>query len=111
MLLGNGVSIVLFVDRALNRPARALGTDPLTNIFVLFRQKREHLCRECSSNCPDWLLRLQDLLGLLELRKFALLPGEFLAHLGNFLFLLADLFKDDLDRSLLDPRPAAGGGC
>src|ERR1035441_7287927 len=37
--------------------------------------------------------------------------GEFLAHLGNFLFLLVDLFEDDFDRGFLDPGPAACGRC
>ena len=54
-------------------------------------------------------MRLQDLLGLLELAKFALLTGELLTHSGDFFFLLADLLKDDLDRSFLDPWLPAGG--
>ena len=57
------------------------------------------------------LLRFEHLAGLLQFGKLALLVGEFLAHLGNFLFLLADLLKDDLDRGLLDPGLAAGVDC
>ena len=49
------------------------------------------------------LLRLQNFLGLLEFCEFALLEGEILPHSGDFFFLLADLLKDDLDRSFLDP--------
>ena len=71
-------------------------------------KKEEHLYKECPSNGDSRLLRLQDLLGLLELREFAFLAGEILAHPGNFVFLLADLLKDDLDRSLLDPWLPAG---
>jgi hypothetical protein len=40
---------------------------------------------------------------LLQFGKLMLFVGEFLAHSGNFFFLLADLLKDDLDRSLFDP--------
>ena len=49
------------------------------------------------------LLRFEHFTGLLQFGKLTLLVGEFLAHLGNFLFLLADLLKNNLDRSLLDP--------
>ena len=52
---------------------------------------------------PLLLLRFEHLAGLLQFGKLALLVGEFLAHLGNFFFLLADLFEDDLDRGFLDP--------
>src|ERR1035441_3046803 len=60
---------------------------------------------------PLWLLRFEHLAGLLQFAELALLVGEFLAHSGNFLFLLADLFEVDLDRGLLDPGPAARGRC
>lgn len=51
--------------------------------------------------------------GLLQFGKFAFFKCEFLAHPGNFLFLLADLLKDDLDGSFLDPSLSSGlgGGC
>jgi hypothetical protein len=51
---------------------------------------------------------------LLQFCKLTLFMGEFLAHLGNFFFLLADLFEDNLDRSFLDPGHVARGfwnGC
>src|ERR1035441_10341752 len=64
---------------------------------------------------PLLLLRFEHLAGLLQFGKLALLMGEFLAHLDNFLFLLADLFEDNLDRGLLDPGLSApglvSGGC
>src|SRR5215469_7641190 len=57
------------------------------------------------------LLRFEHLAGLLQFGKLAFFVGEVLAHLGNLFFLLADLFKDDFDRSLLDPWLPAGCRC
>jgi hypothetical protein len=42
----------------------------------------------CPSNGDGRLLRLQDVLGLLQLPEFAFLAGKLLAHPGDFFFLL-----------------------
>jgi hypothetical protein len=67
-------------------------------IFIAsLRIKKRSTIYRCSSVVAAALLPLQDLLGLLQLGKLAFFAGEFRTHPGDFLFLLADLLKDDLD--------------
>jgi hypothetical protein len=55
----------------------------------------------------------ENLPSLLQFGEFAFLESEFLAHLGDLLFLLDDLLEDHFDGCLLDPGLSSGlgGGC
>lgn len=52
----------------------------------------------------------EDFPGLLELPEFAFFLLQLGAHLGDFLFLLADLLEHDFDRGFLHPWFAVARG-
>jgi hypothetical protein len=71
-------------------------------------KKEEHLYIECSSGCGCGLNGFENRLCFLQFGKLAFLAGEIGSHSGDLFLLFADLFKNDLDRRLLDPGLAGG---